>query len=64
MGEGIDFDVEVVKETEKAFLLRVDGDEEEIWVPKSQVIEDGALLEGETGTMTLTTWVAEQKGLA
>lgn len=62
MREGIEFDVRVVKETSEAFLLQFDTDEKQ-WVPKSQILDDDSLTEGDTGTMTLTEWVAKEKNL-
>jgi hypothetical protein len=45
----------VLRETDKAYLLQIDN--EEIWLPKSQVIDIG---EEQVG---LKPWIAEQKGL-
>lgn len=55
-------DVEVVKETDAALLVRIEG--EEVWLPKSQLCEDSDKLEeGETGTIMLPSWLAFDKGL-
>lgn len=57
-------DVSVVKETEKAFLLRLDDDTEH-WIPKNQIADWEDLEEGETGrTVSITEWIAGQKGIA
>lgn len=54
---------EVLRETDKAFLLLIDG--EEVWVPKSQVSDADKYEAGDTDvTVSVTTWLAEQKGLA
>ena len=58
--ETVWFDVEEVRETEKAYLFNIEGDE--MWVPKSQVRgrkkDDGKIVRVE-----LTSWIASQKGL-
>lgn len=51
----IDFDAEIVRETEFAWLLEIYG--EEIWFPKSQV-EDN-----EDGTFAIPEWLAQERGL-
>ena len=50
----IEFD-DVVHETEKAYLISVDGNE--IWIPKSQIIEM------DDSTMTIPEWLAEENDL-
>lgn len=57
----IDVD-EIVRETEKAFLLRID--DEEVWIPKSQISNPEDYAEGDTNcTVSITDWIANQKGL-
>jgi len=54
----------IEKETEKAFLVVVDG--EKIWLPKSQVVADESdpLEEGsEEVDIAITEWIAREKGL-
>lgn len=47
--------------TQKALLVEVDGDE--VWVPQSQITDDSEVWkEGDTGTLVVTEWIAEQKG--
>lgn len=54
---------EVVRETDSAFLLRLEGGEEE-WFPKSQVSDSGDYQEGDKDcTISVTKWIADQKGL-
>lgn len=58
----------VVRESEKAILVAFDprtfGNEEH-WIPLSQ-IKDRSKVKGgiDTGTLVITRWLAEQKGLA
>lgn len=51
-------------ETDKAFLLEIDGEEE--WIPKSQ-IESWKMKESKwgkkSGTCEIPEWLAEEKGL-
>jgi hypothetical protein len=56
-------DAEVLKETEKALL--VDIYDNEVWVPKSEVNweETDVKVEGDKGTITISEWIATQKGL-
>lgn len=53
----------LIHQTYKAGLFEVDG--EEVWIPWSQV-DEGCELEfnGDEGTLIITEWIAEQKGLA
>ncbi len=54
----------VVKETDAAFLLRLD-DGEEHWIPISQISDPEDYQEGdENVSMSITEWIAEQKGIA
>lgn len=57
-------DVTVVRETDRAFLLRLDDDSEH-WIPKNQVSEPDTYEEGDEGvTVSISEWIAEQKGIA
>ena len=49
----------IMRETEKAVL--VDINDEEVWLPLSQVEEITRRPEGDT--LLITAWIAEQKGL-
>jgi|SoiMethySBSTD1v2_1073268.scaffolds.fasta_scaffold5118883_1 hypothetical protein len=54
--------VECVKETELALLCVIDGDE--VWIPKSQVMDDSEVnAEGDEGTLVVTEWFAVKEGL-
>lgn len=58
--------VTVVTRTDNAVLVRNSDDEEE-WIPFSQVHDDSEIYEdnsqtGETGKLVITEWLAGQKG--
>jgi hypothetical protein len=49
-------------ESERAILVEIEG--EEIWVPKSQVVNDSEVYKkGDDGVLILTRWICEQKKL-
>ena len=55
-------DVQAIKETDAALLCAIEG--EEIWIPKSQINDDSEVYaEGGEGTLVITRWFAEKKGL-
>jgi hypothetical protein len=57
----LDFE-EILAETEKALLVRFDEDCEE-WIPLSQVADpDEYHAEMGAGTISITEWIAKQKG--
>ncbi len=57
--------VELIKNTGKAVLVRIPDSDENIWIPRSHIIADESddLDEGEIGTLTITAWIARQKGI-
>ena len=55
--EMLEFEGEVVRETDAAFLFRCDDDGEEYWLPKSQCEWD------DLGTMSIPKWLAVKKEL-
>ncbi len=56
------FDVIVIAETEKALLCNIEG--EEIWIPKSQILDESEVIEkGDEGSLIITQWIASEKGL-
>lgn len=59
----ISFDeAEVLRETEAALLIRIDGAEH--WIPKSQISDDSEIWkQGDKGMLVVTEWIATQKGL-
>jgi hypothetical protein len=53
---------ECIKETDLAILVVIDG--EEYWIPRSQMSDESDVYgEGQSGTLIITEWIAEQKGL-
>lgn len=55
-------DVEVLHETEQAILCVVD--EEEVWIPKSQIHDDSEVHKaGTSGRLIIPEWLAAKKGL-
>ncbi len=60
----VHLDVDRIKKaTDKAFLVEIDG--EEYWLPVSQVSDPDDYEEGDTDcTMSVTEWIAHEKGLA
>lgn len=66
MPDTIEIQVVVKRITAKAFLveiLREEGKPLETWMPRSQVKETDCLADGDEGTMTITNWIAKEKGL-
>jgi hypothetical protein len=66
MPDTIEIQVVVKRITAKAFLVaiaREEGKPLETWMPRSQVKETDCLAEGDEGTMTITNWIAKEKGL-
>jgi hypothetical protein len=54
---------EILRETDKAFLVLTD-EGEEVWLPKSHVADPDDYAEGDTNcTLSITEWLAKQKGL-
>lgn len=50
------------KETDSALLVEID--DKEYWIPKSQLHPDSEVQEeDDTGTITMSEWIAKQKGL-
>ena len=64
-GNWIHLDVKlIVKETDRAFLLRLDDDTEH-WIPKNQISDPDDYEEGDKDcSVSITEWIAEQKGIA
>lgn len=54
------------KETEKAILVRLDDEETDRWIPKSQLHEDSEVfneLNHSDGDVVVKLWFAEKEGL-
>ncbi len=54
-------DLEFLHETDSAILVEYDG--EEVWLPLSQIEWDGDAEKGDSITVTMPEWLAEEKGL-
>ena len=55
--------VKVVRETQKAFLLRLESGEE-YWIPFSQISDADDYSEGdENCVISVTEWIANEKGI-
>ena len=51
-------DVECIKETEKAALVKING--AEVWIPKKAIHDDSEVFEvGQTGTLAVGEWFAD-----
>jgi hypothetical protein len=63
----IEIEVTLEKITLKAYLVQTLNPKtaklEKMWLPKSQVKNTDCYAEGDKGTMEITEWIAEQKGL-
>jgi hypothetical protein len=56
------YDVEAIAETDLALLCLID--DQEIWVPKSQITDDSEVKEeGDAGILTVTAWFTKRSGL-
>lgn len=54
----------ISQETDAAFLVVLE-DGEEVWLPKSQISDPEDYAKGDKdGVISVTEWIAEQKGLA
>ena len=65
MSRYVHLNVEKIEhETATAFLLRLE-DDSEYWIPKSQIADPDDYEEGdENCTVSVTEWIAAQKGLS
>lgn len=61
----VSVDVVLLRETDKAVLVMVKESREEIWLPRSQIIdsESDTLEPGQAGELCITDWIAKEKGL-
>lgn len=54
---------EILRETDAAFLLEIDGDE--VWIPKSQIADPSDYEMGDKEcTLSVTEFIAREKGLS
>lgn len=50
------------KETDAAIFVTIDG--EDVWIPKSQIHDDSEVYaEDHEGTLVVSSWIAQQRGL-
>ena len=55
-------DVEAISQT--ALALKVIVEEKTVWIPQSQISENSEVWKnGQKGTLIVTEWIAEEKGL-
>jgi hypothetical protein len=55
-------DVTILRTTDMAVLFEIDGSE--YWIPQSQIDDDSEVWEeGDEGTLVISKWIADQKGL-
>ncbi len=55
-------DVLALAQTDDALLCRIDG--VEYWIPQSQIDEDSEVYrKDDEGTLVITEWIADKKGL-
>lgn len=57
----VKFEGEILRETEKAILFKTDTDE--VWLPRSQILNDGDLPVSGVCTVEIPEWLAEEKNL-
>lgn len=57
LDEGLCLPGTLVHETEKAVLWHVEGEDEAIWLPKSQILARDPL------NITISSWLADKRGL-
>jgi len=63
----VSIDVVVLRESDKAWLVMVQESQEEIWLPKSQIIaanSDDLEVSDDVKTVCITDFIAKEKGLA
>lgn len=58
----VDLAVVLKRETEKAYCVDAGG-RADVWVPKSQCELERADRPGKTDTLTVSEWLAKEKGL-
>ena len=54
-------EAEILRQTMKAVLIKVD--DEELWLPRSQLIDDEELPTQGEARVKMTAWLAKTKGL-
>ena len=51
----------ILRHTPKAVLIKYEG--EEIWLPRSQLVDDEELPQEGQAEVRMTAWIAKEKGL-
>ena len=59
--ETVRFDVSLIRESEKALLVSIGG--EEVWIPKSQIEDTDVKEPGDEGFIEIPEWLAQEKEL-
>jgi|LakMenEpi03Aug12_release.lakeMendotaPanAssembly.Ray.scaffolds.fasta_scaffold234088_3 hypothetical protein len=62
----VEIPVTIKRMTEKAMLVETFDYKKrplECWIPRSQIRETDCLAEGDEGTMTVSAWIAGEKGM-
>lgn len=55
---------EILKETAKALLCVIGDDDDEVWIPLSQIADSDEYSEGDKGvSMSISEWFANQEGI-
>lgn len=62
MSQYVEIDVEVLRTSDRAALMEIDG--EEHWVAFSQIEDNGEdVAKGFIGTLYLTRWICDENGI-
>jgi len=63
--EAFEVEATYLGESSKAIRVRIDNDD--MWIPKSQILDDSEIYgghpQGETGSLIMSVWIAKQKGI-
>lgn len=55
---------EAIANSDNALLIQFEDREEAVWIPQSQIHDDSEVYQrGDKGTLVVTEWIAEKKGL-
>lgn len=54
----------VIKDTGKALLVEIEGMDEQVWIPQSQIDDrSDCWKEGDEGDLVISQWIANKKGI-
>lgn len=63
--EKVIIDAICIRTTEKAILVVCGHDEEEHWIPKSQIDDDSEVYKvGDVGNLIISEWFASKEGIS